>query len=130
MQSRHLNTDSHEDAVVAHTSWIRERAGVANWRLDPATREVFDADGTIAICAREGDARFILAVCAAAEEPREADPPSPPIWCRDALADGTEPERLLRDGENRPIITLYAEHPRSAFNEDFILISRNTCLED
>lgn len=129
-----------EDPIAAHARWLRQRAAAEAWQLDEASHEVFDADGTIAICARAGDARLILALCAAdvpgalaaeaeAESGTATDPPSPPIWCRDELADGTESERRLRDGNNNPIITLRVDHPRSAFNEDFILLSRNAWLE-
>lgn len=125
--------------MVAHARWVRQRAAADAWKLDEASREVFDADGTIAVCARAGDARLILALCAAddpgalsaeAETGDDSDAPSPPIWCRDERADGTESERWLRDGNNNPIITLRVDHPRSAFNEDFILISRNAWLEE
>ena len=126
--------------MAAHARWVRQRAEAEGWQLDEQAREVFDADGTIAVCARAGDARLILALCAA-DDPgalaaeaeaggNAADAASPPIWCRDELADGTESERRLRDGNNRPIITLRVDHPRSAFNEDFILISRNAWLGD
>ncbi len=139
MQTNTQDVRMLEDPMAAHARWVRQRAGAEQWQLDEASREVFDADGTIAVCARAGDARLILALCAAddpgalaaeAEASSDADPPSPPIWCRDELADGTESERRLRDGNNHPIITLRVDHPRSAFNEDFILISRNAWLED
>ena len=128
-----------EYPMATYARWVRQRAAVDAWRLDEASREVFDGDGTIGVCARAGDARLLLALCAAddpdvlaaeAESGAETDPPSPATWCRDELADGTESERRLRDGNNNPIITLRADHPRSAFNEDFILISRNAWLEE
>lgn len=124
--------DSADDPLAVHARWIRERAAVDQWRLDAEGRVVFDDDGAIAVCSRAGDARFILAICRGAEggaPETEAEPPSPPIWCRDELADGTEAERQLCDGNNEPIISLRVDHPRSAFNEDFILISRNAWVE-
>lgn len=133
MQTIPSHDEPPDDPLAAHAQWVRQRAAADRWKIDPVTREVFDADGTIAVCANAGDARFILALCSE-DDPgalaAEADPPSPPIWCRDELADGTESERWLRDGNNNPIIMLYVDHPRSAFNEDFILISRNASLED
>lgn len=129
-----------EDPMAAHARWVRQRAATEQWQLDEKSCEVFDADGTIAVCARAGDACLILALCAADDPGALAaeaeaggdvdDSPSPPIWCRDELADGAESERRLRDGNNNPIITLRVDHPRSAFNEDFILISRNAWLDD
>jgi len=114
--------------------WLCGRAAISRWQLDADGRTLKDDDGPIAVCERSEDARFILAVCDAVARRDVADdlsavvqapPPSPSVWCRDEVADGTEDERQLRDGCEHPIIKLLVTHPRSVYNEDFILVSRN-----
>ena len=48
------------DSMAAHARWVRQRAAADAWKLDEASREVFDADGTIAVCARAGDALSLI----------------------------------------------------------------------
>lgn len=119
---------------IPYLHWLCGRAAIAKWELDADGRTLKDEDGPIAVCERSEDARFILAVCeavasreamAAFDAAVQAPPPSPSVWCRDEVADGTEDERQLRDGQEHPIITLHVTHPRSVYNEDFILVSRN-----
>lgn len=111
-------------------SWFRSKAAAWLWKLGDDLRTVYDDAGVIARCQRQADAALILSACQDGVQPRvgnapATDAPSPPIWARDALADGVGPELHLRDGRDEPIITLFTEHPRSAYNEDFILVSRN-----
>ncbi|MHA7835026.1 MAG: hypothetical protein ACX94A_11155 [Algiphilus sp.] len=119
---------------MPYLHWLRGRAAIAKWELDADGRTLKDEDGPIAECQRSEDARFILAVCDLVtrhdggndyDTVVQAEPPSPSVWCRDEVADGTEDERQLRDGREQPIITLHVTHPRSVYNEDFILVSRN-----
>ncbi|WP_421718329.1 hypothetical protein [Algiphilus sp.] len=119
---------------MPYLHWLRGRAAIANWELDTDGRTLKDEDGPIAECERSEDARFILAVrdLVAGHEGDndygvvvQAEPPSPSVWCRDEVADGTEAQRQLRDGKEHPIIKLHVTHPRSVYNEDFILVSRN-----
>jgi hypothetical protein len=100
------------------------------WRLRRDRCTLYDADGDIARFHATEDASFVLAVFKRLRSRRRLGddrprPVSPGHWGRDELATGCEAERQLTDGHNRPIITLYAEHPRSAYNEDFILLARN-----
>ena len=132
-----VDGDSRRQAEIARKNGDRFGPPVAILVVKPrnAPRIGFgDEDGPIAECERSEDARFILAVrdlVAGREGDNDygvvvqAEPPSPSVWCRDEVADGTEAQRQLRDGKEHPIIKLHVTHPRSVYNEDFILVSRN-----